>query len=456
MEHLFEVLTLVALLGVVIFMVDDLFLDLAGIWHRVCPQKIDRDTFQLMERAPQKRIAVLIANWREEEIIEAMVSGNLDRIQYQNYQIILGVYPNDEGTRDAAFRLGRVDPRVRVVVNDRPGPTSKGQLLNHMMKSIALDRTEDSPDAYLLHDSEDIIHPFALKLINFELDDADFVQIPVFSLNTPYKDLTAGTYADEFAESHTKDLLVREAMGAAVPSAGVGTAVSRRLALELMGINRGDFLNEKTLTEDYQLGLTAGRLGFRTRFSCRYIEGPSGVRDYVATREFFPNDWRSSIRQKSRWVTGIAFQGRENLGWGAALRDNYFLWRDRRAPLNSLIIVANTLVLLGFAIHWLVRTKWPEFVESSFLSSVFFLNFSHMSWRMWMRVRHTALIYGWSFACLAPLRWPVANFVNVVASWRAFRSYYDSRRHNRVIAWVKTTHRLPEGFGIKGVKEYAP
>ena len=89
-------------------------------------------------------------------------------------------------------------------------------------------------DVFLMHDSEDILHPNSLTIINSEINRADFLQTPIFSFDRPVKQWVGGTYIEEFAEIHTKDLFVREALGAPVPSAGVGTALQRRLMLTLL------------------------------------------------------------------------------------------------------------------------------------------------------------------------------------------------------------------------------
>jgi bacteriophage N4 adsorption protein B len=434
--------------GALLFTLDDLFLDLAGFWHRVGPRRIPLGDLAGPCHLPEKRFAVLIANWHEQDVIEAMVHGNSASVIYSNYSFFLGVYPNDKPTWEAARRLEAEYPHVSVIVNDRPGPTSKGQLLNHMARKVIASEEASGfhYDAFLLHDSEDIIHPLAFRLINQELEDAEFVQLPVFSLNTPYADFTAGTYADEFAEAHTRVLLAREAMGAAVPSAGVGTAVSRRLALASMARNDGDLLNQKTLTEDYQLGLLAGRLGFRTRFACRYLSA-QGKKDYIATREYFPHELAASVRQKTRWVVGIAFQSWNDLGWGKSAAENYFLWRDRRGPFNALLIAAGTLLLMIFIGHLAARGRLPDVAYHPAFAFLCWLNFSQMLWRLASRMHHTAMIYGWKFSLFTPLRWLVGNYVNCVASWKAFVSYRASRRQGESIAWVKTQHRLPLNFG---------
>ena len=49
----------------------------------------------------------------------------------------------------------------------------------------------------------------------------------------------SGHYCDEFAESHTKELVVREAVGAAIPLAGVGCAIARQSLCQLAGLHAG-------------------------------------------------------------------------------------------------------------------------------------------------------------------------------------------------------------------------
>ncbi len=50
-------------------------------------------------------------------------------------------------------------------------------------------------------------------------------------------------------------------------------------------------------------------MGFQSQFLCVQIEKPCGSREFVATREYFPSNFYASIRQKSRWTLGIAYQG---------------------------------------------------------------------------------------------------------------------------------------------------
>ena len=72
-----------------------------------------------------------------------------------------------------------------------------------------------------------------------------------------------------------------------------------------------------------------------SRSSCRFLSG-QGRRDFVATREFFPQTWHSALRQRTRWVTGIALQGWSRFGWRGKPGELYWLWRDRKGQATRL------------------------------------------------------------------------------------------------------------------------
>ena len=176
------------------------------------------------------------------KVLESMIKGNMANLPMKNVHIFLGVYPNDTETMNIAIKMASIYPRVHVVVNSKVGPTYKGQMLNEIVNYIF--KTEDilgvEFEGFILHDSEDILDPNIPYLYSLGLREADFIQTPVFSLPVKWWDLTAGTYMDEFSEIHTKDLLVRQYMGAALPSAGVGTCLSRRLILIFLSRQNGE------------------------------------------------------------------------------------------------------------------------------------------------------------------------------------------------------------------------
>src|SRR5262249_21638045 len=123
----------------------------------------------------------------------------------------------------------------------------QGMLLAEQEKGIRY-------DIVVMHDSEDIIHPLELKLFNWLIPRKDMVQVPVIPLEMPAHCWTAGTYLDEFAENHQKDLLVRERLVSVIPSAGVGTGLSRDLIDDLARAQKNRLFNIDSLTEDYEFG----------------------------------------------------------------------------------------------------------------------------------------------------------------------------------------------------------
>lgn len=441
----FSALVVMTIFGTILFTLDDLFIDFKAFVRRLKPRLVTIDYIAKIKRQPEKQIAILIANWKEAEIITPMIRGNLRNLEYNNYVFFLGVYPNDSATLVAAQNLQAAYPnKVQVVVNPFEGPTSKGQMLNEVARQIfnyetALDKKFD---LFLMQDSEDVLHAYSLSLMNEASLKADFVQIPVFSFDVQTTSLVGGVYIDEFSESHTKDLLVRESMGAAIPSAGVGTMISRKLMLNMMLAQGGNFLKEDTLTEDYHLGMMTKKLGFKSKFVCVQYEKENGQREFIATREYFPSEMSASMRQKSRWILGVAFQGRENLKWQGSFVDLYFMWRDRRGPLNSILIVCSFIVLVGF----MLMEKTP--FQTDFAVQVLLgLNVFNMLLRVVQRMRAVALTNATHHVGLVPLRWFVANVVNVGASWKAYRQFSQSKKTGKAPVWIKTEHRMPERFG---------
>ena len=57
--------------------------------------------------------------------------------------------------------------------------------------------------------------------------------------------------------------------------------------------------------------------------------------------------------------------------------------------------------------------------------------------------RSAALIYGWRFATLAPLRMLWGNLVNFAATATALWEFFDSQRRGKGLSWRKTEHVYP-------------
>ena len=165
---------------------DDLFLDVCFffVWFRSRWRRAPLYGFSLRPRVPQRErtIALVIPCWEEAGVIREMLENNLTGIEYRDYEVWLGLYPNDPQTIDEVEKCKARFSRIRYVVCPRPGPTTKADCLNWIMRGIRR-HEQASGDRYevvVQHDAEDVIPPSALRVINDHIARYDMVQFPVF------------------------------------------------------------------------------------------------------------------------------------------------------------------------------------------------------------------------------------------------------------------------------------
>ena len=423
---------------------DDLFISLVFCLtrprSRILPAEAE------LAGAAERRIAIFVPLWQEHRVIEKMLERNLSVIRYQDFDIFVGVYPNDEATVRAVSQVARLHPRVHLAYCGRPGPTSKGDCLNWIFKGMRTfeEETGERFEIVTTHDAEDLIHPDSLRLINWFSRRYDMVQVPVLPLPTPFRQFTHGIYCDEFAEFQTKDIPVRQRLGGFLPSNGVGTGYSRA-ALERLAVQRqGRIFAPECLTEDYENGYCLHALGCRQIFVPVHFEGG----EPRATREYFPRTLRSAIRQRSRWVAGIVLQGWERQGWRGPRGQTYWFCRDRKGLVGNLLAPLANLLFFGGMVHYgLVRrgfAQWHPGYDlppwlALFCAATLWLAMTQVGLRTWCCAR----IYGWPFACGVPLRMLWANVLNSAATAGAIGQYWKARRNRRTLEWLKTDHVYP-------------
>jgi len=421
---------------------DDLFIDLIFFVNRKpFPWPAETD----LARAPQRPVAILLPLWREHEVVQQMLQHNLAVIRYANYEVFVGVYPNDDLTIRAVRQAVRIDPRVHVAICHHPGPTSKGDCLNAAYRAMADYEARYAVrfEIVMTHDAEDLIHPESLRLVNWFSREFHMIQMPVLPLPTTAGEWTHGLYCDEFAEYQFKDIPVRQRLGGFLPGNGVGTGFARE-ALEYLRRQTGRVFDPECLTEDYETGFRLHAAGFRQIFLPIHGNGNGPV----ATREFFPRRWRPAIRQRSRWVAGIALQGWERHGWRVPRRQLYCLWRDRKGLVGNLISAFTNLlccVWLGaVAVSGPVRPALrlpPAF--AFWLPRFCFCSAGMAAIQIAVRMSLSARVYGWRFAAGAPLRILWGNLVNCAATAEAVRLYVSARLRQRSLTWRKTEHAYP-------------
>ncbi len=440
-------LMLFASVGILLIGLDDLFFDAMWLGTRG-----ERHLGATGKSQLAGTIAVFIPAWDEHRILAAMLRRSLAAWAGEDVRIYVGCYPNDAATLFAISPLVASDRRLRLVVNERDGPTTKGDNLNRMWAALGEDERAEGIRfaAIVLHDAEDHVHPGEIALYRRHLTDAAMVQIPVVPIIARGARWIGGHYGDEFAEAHGKEMVVRSRLGMPLPSAGVGCALTRH-TLALLAIERGgDPFRCNSLTEDYELGMVIGAYGLRARF----VDEIAARGDRVVSRGAFPDRADAAVRQKARWIAGIALAGWDHLGWPGSRRGvvaaqsgrvwlaRWMLWRDRRAPLAALILLAAYAALLLTAFGWAGQALfgWDKVVASEGMRLLLALNAVMLVWRLGMRSQFAGRCYGWREAAWAVPRAFVANIMAMLAARRALVIYWRMLRSGDVV-WDKTEHR---------------
>lgn len=436
-------LTLFAAIGMLLGGLDDLLLDACWLgragWRRHAVYSRHARTTMASLPVPDApgRLAVFIPAWREAEVIGGMLRAALARLDHPDYRLYVGTYPNDPATARAVRAVG--DPRIRLVGGDRPGPTSKAECLNRLWRAMRADerRSGVRVKAIVLHDAEDVVHPQELRLYDRMIERFDLVQIPVFPLPAHGSGwqarLVAAIYCDEFAEAHGRQLTMREALGAAVPSAGVGCAIRCEMLARMSTASGNGPFDEGSLTEDYELGLRIAAHGGRGAFVT--IPAQPGALP-VAVRAHFPESFETAIRQKSRWVTGIALAGWDRLRWRGGLAERWMRFRDRKAALAAVVLSAGYAALLIDLICWPFGAGRPV---SRMLLLLLGANGALLAWRLVMRAAVVAQIYGRAAGCWSMPRMLAANYIAIRAVADAMLAYVPGRPAR----WNKTSHVFP-------------
>jgi adsorption protein B len=234
--HLFVFLKdLLWFVAVVFFLsgLDDWFNDLYYAvrsvyrWLFVLPKCHSLTEEQLLALAEQP-VAIMIPAWQEAKVIRQMLENTIRILNYANYHISVGTYPNDPETRREMESVREHFDNVHRIVCPKDGPTNKTDFLNWIYQGIEVFEKEHHLQfaVFVMDDSEDLVHPLSLKLFNYLIPRKDMIQLVVLPLEPKRSKFTEGHYCDEFAEMHYKNLVVREFLSNSMSSAGVGCAFS--------------------------------------------------------------------------------------------------------------------------------------------------------------------------------------------------------------------------------------
>lgn len=423
---------------------DELAIDFVWLWLKFSGRLHEPDlgaSAATGDKPLESSAAVFIPTWQEAAVIEPTLAHALEVWPQRELTIYVGCYRNDSATIEAVLKAAGSDRRLRLVVHNASGPTTKADCLNRLYRALSLDeqRLGCCARMVVLHDAEDMVDPAALVLLDRAMDEAQLAQLPVLPVPQSLSPWIGSHYCEEFAEAHGKSMVVRDALGAGIPLAGVGCAIARD-ALERLAQDdpAGTPFAADCLTEDYELGLSIADWGGRARFL--RFRHPDG--SLVATRAFFPSRLETAVRQKTRWIHGIAFQAWDRLGWRSRPAEVWMRMRDRRGPLAAFVLSMAYALLIVSTIVWVLGgLGFGAPIEASpALEIVLWLNLASLAWRIAWRFGFTAREYGWAEGLRAILRIPVTNIIAIMAGRRAVLAYIRSLG-GRVPIWDKTEHR---------------
>lgn len=456
----FIMLMIVLLLLIyIVATVDDLLLDLIYLFRRKKIYGKGLKTQEILYGHPQK-IAVMVGAWQEAGVVTPMISSTLEMMRYPVSQVdfFIGVYPNDLGTLSEVQELAKRVSNVHCVINEKPGPTSKSQNLNSVYQAIEAHECKHGKfDVISVHDAEDVIHPYTFSLYSVLLKKHSMVQLPVFALfpetnwRTYLKALVSGSYADEFAEQHLHHLPAREELGLFIPSAGTGFAMKRFVLHELY--QDGDFLTEGALTEDYELALRLWRKGIKVHFHVQELPRVDYTgriySEVLAVKEYFPTDVKAAVKQKARWTYGITLQTPELMrDLKVNIIERLTLWHDQKGKFTNLVHLIGYPVALILTMGSLLG--WNLFEHTSLTWGLSWFVLAMTYWRIGMRGLAVRRLYGNMQGLIStivlpglPLRWLIGNYINMLATLRAWRLYlFPEKGQKRGVArWDKTERK---------------
>src|SRR5204862_365853 len=121
--------------------IDDLFIDICYLARVLYKRLFVAPRYpalreQALRARPEQPIAVMIPAWQESSVIRQMLLNTRSRLDYTNYVIFVGTYPNDPATAHEVDGLEEVGARVIRVTVPHPGPTNKADCLNWIYHAI--------------------------------------------------------------------------------------------------------------------------------------------------------------------------------------------------------------------------------------------------------------------------------------------------------------------------------
>jgi adsorption protein B len=155
-----EVLLGVTIVLSMIYAFDDLFIDFT-YWVYSLRRYVRRKSIvplritQLVSK-PEQRVAILIPCWQENDVVGESLRNTMYTLQYENFDVFVGLYPNDPETLAVVETLQDDMKNLHTVVCPNPGPTSKADNLNSIIRGMRKYEKSNgvSFEILVLHDAD--------------------------------------------------------------------------------------------------------------------------------------------------------------------------------------------------------------------------------------------------------------------------------------------------------------
>lgn len=394
------------------------------LYKRVRFSDRERLNVEKLHAREQQRIAIFLPAWQVSSTIGAMLTEILEHVDYRNFAVFVGTYPNDLHTQQAVDKLAALFPQVVKVVANCPSPSSHAHCLNSLYAAMQDYEClhEVNFDIVVLHRAGDIVHRHSLLLYNYLIPRVDVVQLPTLPAPTAAGWLAHQLIADEQAEYQMKEQLAREKMQGFITYTGSGTALSRR-AMAMLEEADGTIFDETTVAEGYHLARKATEFGLKSIFVSivlhereRHCCLPFSRRaTFVANQTLYPGDVEQFLGWKSQQINAIALQYCASSGWQGSTGVKLNRLHDRKvAPatlLNLLMYPLGATAIICFHFH--VLAEWGA------LSTLLLLSIALVCVRVGIRIGYVGMMYGPVAGLLAVPRMLMGNVLNGMAVMRA-------------------------------------
>ena len=210
----------------------------------------------------------------------------------------------------------RVDP-VEVPAD---GPTTKADCLNHLYDALIAYEVDKgrAAKAIVLHDAEDVVHPFELRIFDGLIDRAAVVQLPVLPLVDPQPRAGSAAIIATSSPRHTsRNWSCARPSARPFPLAGVGCAIARGALARLAALQDGKPFAGASMTEDYELGPAPRRARPQDDVRSAFPPSPASRASLPAAATSRLRSAPPSARRRAGWAASRLPAGTGSAG-GAA------------------------------------------------------------------------------------------------------------------------------------------